>query len=205
MFEETNYVKYILLLFLAFSAFAQNTNISVVSAEKVNVIYRGVPNPIKIAVPGAKSFTATAPGLKALDSIGNYKLSPGAGKEVIVTIEAVMEDGSQLKEEKVFRIKGLPAPAATLYGNEGYMKLTKQELIDAVVKVEVSSFTLILPNGNKIIVDGNEMNKKAIKAIKKLKNKQEVTIDYIKYNSNFYRFPAKPMIPIIVEITNSKQ
>lgn len=115
---------------LSVGAFAQNDNVSVISAEKLNVIYRGVPNPIKIAVPGAKSFSVSAEGYKfeKIDSLGNYKLYPGAGKEAKILIEAQMEDGSVLREEKVFRIYGLSAPVAKLYGAEGFTKLTSRNL-----------------------------------------------------------------------------
>lgn len=115
-------MKHFLFFFLiSLSAFAQKDNISVVSAEKLNVVYRGVPNPIKIAVPGAKSFIATADGYNTIekkDDFGNYILKVGGGNEVKIHIEAQMEDGSVLREEKVFRIYGLAAPSATINGTE---------------------------------------------------------------------------------------
>jgi hypothetical protein len=98
-------VKYLFLLLLSGVAFAQNTNISVISAEELNVVYRGIGNPIKIAVPGAKSFIAVAPGLTAVDSLGNYILSPGVDNEVTVKIDAVMEDGFNAKGGKSFSDK----------------------------------------------------------------------------------------------------
>jgi len=203
----------IFLLLIHFYTFAQNDKtISVVSAERLNVVYRGVHNPLKIAVPGAKSFTANAPGLIKIDSIGNYKLTPGAGKEVVVAIKAVLENGSILHEEKVFRIKGLPAPSSTLYGKDGYVVLTKQELIDATVKIELEDFLfdveftvyrfkLILPNKELIEVEGSKMNAEAIAAIKKLKNKQEVIIDSIQYIKNpDPRVEYRHLLPIVVSI-----
>ena len=110
---------FIILLFITFNTFAQSDsisrqNLSVVSAEKVNIVYRGINNPIKIAVPGAKSFTAMAPGLQKIDDNGNYILNTGEGKEVIVSIDAVMQDDTVKHEEKVFRIFGLSRPAARI-------------------------------------------------------------------------------------------
>ena len=82
-------MKYFLILLFSISAFAQSdsisrANISVVSAEKLNVVYRGIDNPIKIAVPGAKSFIATAKdsALVKIDNLGNYTLRAESGTEM---------------------------------------------------------------------------------------------------------------------------
>lgn len=40
--------------------------------KKMNVVYRGIPNPIYISKPNVLSFEATAPGLTKTDSLGNY-------------------------------------------------------------------------------------------------------------------------------------
>jgi len=211
-------MRYLLYFFLCtISAFAQSDNISVVSAEKLNVVYRGVPNPIKIAVPGAKSFTATAPGLKADTlKVGHYIFRPGSGNEVTVNIEAIMEDGSVVKEEKVFRIKGLSRPLGTLYGNDsGYITLTRQELIDATldismqdflfdIKTKVYDFELLIPDKERIRVEGNKMNKAAIKAIRQLKNSDVVLLDKIRFmeHDELACFPYTP--DITVEINDNK-
>jgi hypothetical protein len=112
-------MKYLPILLLSFCAFAQTdsisrTNISVISAERLNVVYRGIDNPIKIAVPGAVSFEVSAPGIKKGSGQGNYILNPGQGNEVNVIIIAIMSDGKLLNELKTFRIKGLPAPTGVL-------------------------------------------------------------------------------------------
>lgn len=59
-------MKYILiLLFITIFANAQeDTNISIISLERDYLLFRGVNNPIKIAVPGALSFKAEAYRLK---------------------------------------------------------------------------------------------------------------------------------------------
>lgn len=207
--------QFLLFFLISLSAFAQKENVSVVSAERLNVVYRGISNPIKIAVPEAKSFTATGPGLVA-DSlhIGYYKLSAGAGKEVKIQIEAQMQDGSVLREEKVFRIFGLSAPSATINGEEGFIQLTKQQFIDAEVQFEmkdflfdidfnVYSFTLYLPKGKHLKIEGNKLNEEAIKEVRKLKNKQQVIINNVRYIKNpDPTVNYKPVAPIIVEIKN---
>ena len=197
-------MKYLLILLFSITAFAQSdsisrSNISVVSAEKLNVVYRGIDNPIKIAVPGAKSFTASAPGLKKGTGEGNYILNPGLGNDVTVTIVGKMTDGKLLTEKKVFRIKGLPAPAGiinNIFPNDDQpIRMTKDELIKSVIGIEmkdflfnvnfkVTGFTLSLPNKHtNTIVEGNLRDDKAIKIIKGLKPKALVIIMNIRFGS----------------------
>lgn len=67
-------LTYIFLLFLSFSFYGQNDTIStvktstlsVVSADKMNVVYRGITNPVSIAVSNCKSFEATGNGLEKI-------------------------------------------------------------------------------------------------------------------------------------------
>jgi hypothetical protein len=47
--------------------------IGVISVDKLNVVYRGIANPISIAVPNAKSFKAT--GLGVTFNNGKYFIS----------------------------------------------------------------------------------------------------------------------------------
>jgi len=192
-----------IFLLLPFVGFSQNNkNISVISAEKMNVIYRGIENPIKIAVPGARSFNATAKdsALVKVDSVGNYILYGRSGHETTITIEAMMEDGSVLHEEKIFKILGIPMVEAALYRGEYCyhctFEMTKQELIDAKLTLsmptvpfiresDVKGFTIFLFNEKKnrhIEVLGSEMNDQAILRIKKLKKGTELLINQIKGN-----------------------
>lgn len=69
------------------------------------------------------------------------------------------------------------------------------------LKFEVYAFTLILPDGKQINIEGNKLNQEAVMAVRKLKPKQEVIIDRIKYIIN--PEPAvdyKRVAPITVEI-----
>lgn len=197
--------------------YAQDEHISVVSAEKMNIVYRGVPNPIKVAYPGADSVIVSAPGLIKDKGINNYILSAGAGNELTLNIIAIMPDGTVKEENKIFRILSLAAPATTLYGTAGYIQLTKQELINSTVEFEmenflfdlkkqVYSFTLHLPNGKHMNITGNKFDTEAIKAINSLKNKQQVIINNVRFIEN--PDPAvcyRSVAPIIVEIKNKSR
>lgn len=59
-------MKYILFLLFSISIYAQDTipaAKSVVALDKMNVVYRGVPNPISIAVNNAKSYIIYGDGV----------------------------------------------------------------------------------------------------------------------------------------------
>ena len=87
------------LLFFSLSFYGQNDTISVVRhsendliiPKNAKVVFRGVKNEMLIDVPNCKSFTATADGLKMI-SKNLYNLSPGAGSEVIITIDIILKN-----------------------------------------------------------------------------------------------------------------
>ena len=218
-------MKYFLILLFSISAFAQSdsisrTNISVVSAEKLNVVYRGIDNPIKIAVPGAKSFIATAKdsALVKIDNLGNFKLRAGSETEIKIKIDAIMQDNSTLHEEKVFRILGLPAPTGLINGENCEIctvNLSKEELANAIISVGIKDFPfidrnsdffvarsfVIIINEKEIPVEGNKISIKALKTINKLKSGAILIIDNIKYGKFSVEAIPKRASPIVVEIS----
>ena len=133
----------LLLLFFSLSFYGQNDTISVVktstigvvSADKMNVVYRGIPNPISIAVSNCKSFTATGIGLYK-QSNGKYLLNPGAGLESIITLDIIQNDGSTKQEEHKFRIKNSPRLSGAINGlscEQCIIEMTKEGNIDTFI------------------------------------------------------------------------
>ena len=90
-------------------------NSAVISADKMNVVYRGVQNPITISMPGVpdNAVKATAPGLRKSKGIGKYVMSPGKGREVKINVSAKLPDGTPVTSSQSFRIKDIPAPMAS--------------------------------------------------------------------------------------------
>ena len=82
-----------------------------VSAVKMNVVYRGIDNPIAVGGGVGGEITATATGA-TLTKTGNgtYNLRPGEGNEVTVNVSS---GGSNLGSMK-FRVKDLPKPTAII-------------------------------------------------------------------------------------------
>lgn len=202
----------VLFLFISATSFCQETkeSISVLSADKMNVVYRGIVNPISIAVPGAKSFKASGLGLTETEITGKYTLSPGAGKEIIVKIEAIMQNDSVVIEEKIFRIKNIRALGAFVNNSFCYnciLEFSKKDLETAEIELKIDdffpdykfypleSFTVNLPNKKIISVEGNKLNDTALNEIKKLKAGSIFTL-----SDFYYSYPTALCFPPKVEL-----
>ena len=82
-----------------------------VSATKMNVVYRGIDNPIAVGggVGGEISATASS-GTLSRTGNGTYNLRPGEASEVTISVSS---GGSSLGSMK-FRVKDLPKPVALI-------------------------------------------------------------------------------------------
>ncbi len=108
-----------------------------VSAVKMNVVYRGIDNPIAVGGGVGGEITATASGA-TLTKTGNgtYNLRPGEGNEVTVNVSS---QGSNLGSMK-FRVKDLPKPTAIIR-NVVNGQVTKSALLAANrVEAEMKDF-----------------------------------------------------------------
>ena len=70
-------------------------NSAVISADKMNVVYRGVENPMTISIPGIpdNKVSASAPGLKKSRG-SKYNMIPGKGREVKISASGTLPDGN---------------------------------------------------------------------------------------------------------------
>lgn len=191
----------------------KTSNSSVVSADKMNVVYRGLPNPISIAVPNCKSFTATGNGLfKNKD--GTYQLVPGSGIESIIILDIILNDGSTKKEEHKFRIKNIPylyGKINGLYCYQSILLMTKKELINAVISIgcpkdfvyelnfELKQFVVEI-NNKSVVIEGNKFTKEVIDLINKLPINSTFKIIDFKSNINCESCCQKPIQSIEIMI-----
>ncbi len=166
-------------------------NQAIISADKMNVVYRGVPNPISISVPGIASnkVNASAPGMSKVGD-GKFMLKPGSGSEVKINVAATMPDGKTMSSAQVFRIKGLPAPTGKVGGSEKNSGpknnlevctvTAVMEDFDFPVNVNVTQFNIKVPGQPTIVVSGNKMDSRARAAIAKASRGDIVIISEIK-------------------------
>ncbi len=187
-------------------------NSATISADKMNVVYRGVPNPISVSFAGvsADKVKASAPGMRGGAKPGQYILSPGAGSEVVINVTATLPDGKNVSDKKAFRIKGLPAPTGKIRG-EVTAKGSKSNLevctisadmedFDFPVSVNVTQFTIKVPGQPTIVVQGNKMDSRAKSAIAKAGRGDVVVIDNIKANFTGIDQAAKRVSPCTFEV-----
>jgi gliding motility-associated protein GldM len=164
-----------------------------ISADKMNVVYRGLPNPMTISFAGIgdNNVTASAPGISSAGGKGKYNLNPGTGTEVTVVATGKMTDGTTVSDRKVFRIKGIPAPQAAIGGKEGSQKGSKSRLeasqITAILpdflydlKFQVTQFVLKVPGQASIVVNGDRVNAQCKAALARAKAGDQVTISDVK-------------------------
>ncbi len=189
-------------------------NSATISADKMNVVYRGVVNPMTISFAGVSdnNVTASAPGLTKSGKAGTYNMSPGAGREVVINVSAKMSDGKMASDKKVFRIKNIPGPTGALRGKEtGTVKGPKSNLevqtVNAVledfdfdVKLNVVGFNIKVPGQPTIVVSGNKMDARAKSAIQKAGKGDVVVISEIKTKLEGSAIMLPKTAPVAYEI-----
>jgi len=111
---------------------------AVVASSKMNVLYRGLDNPIEIAVPGVKSekVSATITNGSIKKSSEGWVASPGNQSESVIT---VLVDNKKVSE-KFFRVKSVPIPIAQFAGKYD-AEITKDNAVKTeTLDVELKDF-----------------------------------------------------------------
>lgn len=189
-------------------------NAPVVSADKMNVVYRGLPNPISISLPGVpdKDVKASAPGLRKTGS-GKYVMSPQGGSTVKISVSAKLADGNTSRTSSDFRIKDIPAAMGTVRGQYGTVRMPKSGLANTPIgaglpdflfdlNLQVTSFKVKVPNQLAIIVNGTRFNAAAKKALSKAKRGDMINIFDIKAVIKNNSYKLKKVLPVNIELTN---
>lgn len=213
----------LLLLFFSLSFYGQNdtisvvknSNLAVVSAEKMNVVYRGLPNPISIAVSNCKSFSASGIGLDK-QSNGKYVLNPSVGLESIITLDIVLNDGSTKKEVHKFRIKSIPRRYGAINGlicNHSIILMCKEELKNATISIDfpkdflydlkfnLEQFVVKFDN-QEFTINGNKFTKEVINKINESSLNTIFEITYLKSNNCYDCGMVTPIKIMIIEDKN---
>jgi gliding motility-associated protein GldM len=164
-----------------------------ISADKMNVVYRGVVNPMTITFAGisADKVRATAPGLAPSGTPGAYSMRPGAGTEVVINVAGTLPDNSIVSDRRTFRIKGIPAPVGTIRGEMGTVKGPKSSLeistigaklvdFDFEVGLDVVGFNFKVSGQPTVVVAGNKLNAQCKSVLSKVGRGDQVSISEIK-------------------------
>ncbi|WP_055444423.1 gliding motility protein GldM [Lacinutrix himadriensis] len=188
-------------------------NSATISADKMNVVYRGVSNPMTISFAGVpdNKVSASGAGLSKGSGTGKYNMVPTTGKEVTINVTAKLDDGTPASDRKTFRIKDIPKPSGQMAGKTGQFSLPRNNVeigrVEAVLEdfdfdlpLKVTSFKFKVPGSPSVTCQGNKLNSQAKSALRKAKRGSDVQIFDIKSSSNGPRI--KPAAPIIIELSN---
>ena len=192
-------------------------NEAVISADKMNVVYRGLDNPISISVPGVgdkdiRPSVASAHSLKKLGA-GKFVLNPGTGSTLRINVSAKLSSGKTINTPKTFRIKDIPTAAGTARGEFGKIRVPKSSLgsvnIGAALpdfvfdlELEVQSYTLKVPGQLGIKVNGNRFGARAKKLLNRAKRGDIINIFDIQAVEKKKGTRINKVLPVAIEISN---
>lgn len=177
---------------------------AVISADKMNVVYRNLDNPISATVNGADgpvSLTASVGGLSKSGSGWNFKPAAGSGT-VTFTATAKLSTGKTVSGKKEFRIKPVP-PARGNILNKTSITVPANGLAAQTVRVDwpdflfdltanVNSFKVKVPGQPTASVTGNKMSA-AGGVLSKARKGDAVFVFDIKYSSGSISGEASPV------------
>ena len=188
-------------------------NSATISADKMNVVYRGVINPMTVSFAGISGdkVKASGAGLSSGSKPGQYNMSPGQGTEVMITVTGTLPDGKSVADKKTFRIKNIPAPVGAIGGQMGIVKGQKSRLevsqitavlpdFDFLVTLNVVQFSLKVSGQPTVIVNGNRVNAQCKAALARAGRGDQVTISEIKTKLEGSSIILRQTAPVIYEI-----
>ena len=191
-------------------------NSAVISADKMNVVYRGVKNPMTISIPGVPNVTANAPGLSSAGGAGKYIMDVTTLKSrtVKINVSGKLPGGTGVSDSKTFRVKDIPRPVGTVRGEDGTIKMQRNSLqvstigailpdFDFDIKLNVAGFSFKVPGQPTIKVNGSRLNSQAKGALRKAKRGSTIQVfDINAQLATNKSYRVKKVSPIIIELTN---
>ncbi|WP_308990651.1 gliding motility protein GldM [Mariniflexile litorale] len=190
-------------------------NAATISADKMNVVYRGVKNPMTISFAGIadNNVNASAQGLSRVSG-SRYIMDATRiqGREVTINVTGKI-DGLNVSDKATFRIKDLPKPTGTIRGEDGSIKMQRNALdistvgakfddFDFELPLSVTGFKFKVPGQPTVDVNGNKLDSRAKSVLLKAKRGDDVQIFDIEARASGVSVILKKVSPIIIEITN---
>lgn len=190
-------------------------NSATISADKMNVVYRGVKNPMTISFAGIpdNKVNASAQGLsKGGGSRYVMDATTIKGREVTINVTGTLPDGGRVSDNAKFRIKDLPRPTGTVRGQTS-AKMQRQGLekstvgamfedFDFELPLRVTGFKFKVPGQPTITVKGNKLDSRAKGALRKAKRGSGVQIFDIEAKASGVSVILKKVSPVFIELTN---
>lgn len=191
-------------------------NSAVISADKMNVVYRGVDNPMTISIPGVGNVSANAPGLRPVGGAGQYVMDVTTlqAREVTINVSGKLPGGETVSDSKTFRVKDIPRPVGTVRGETGTVRMQRQNLeistigatlpdFDFELGLRVTGFKFKVPGQPTILVRGQQLDAAAKNALQRAGRGETITIFDIEAQlAGNSSYKLKQVSPVLVELTN---
>ncbi len=115
---------------------------ALLSADKMQVLYRGLANPISGSILGADNSqtTLSASGASVSKSgNGTWNVTPGAGNSTTLTISGKGPKGQAISKTFTFKVKGLPTAVGQIRG-ESIINIPASSIANQNVSVDMPDF-----------------------------------------------------------------
>ncbi|WP_426477303.1 GldM family protein [Chryseobacterium sp. CBSDS_008] len=183
------------------------------SADKMNVMYRGLENPVSGSILGADNskLSLSAPGASVKNTgPGKWSVKPTSGNTVKLTLSGIDPYGKTVSQVFEYRIKNVPPPQGQIRGSSivsmpatSIQNQTVQAAIpdfDFPVSFTVTQFMVRVPGRAALLVHGNSLND-AAGLVKNLRSGDVVSVFDIKVTAQGLDGQViKNITPIIINI-----
>ncbi|PCJ65336.1 MAG: hypothetical protein COA58_10785 [Bacteroidetes bacterium] len=199
---------------------------SAVQLTEMNLLYKGMNNPFRVAVDGVKQeniVVRTSKGLRLKQEDGNHYLfvNKHNNREELVYVGKVIKTDTTWLDSFRYRIRYLPNPTAqfgTLL-NDGLPKdrikiLAQTEIIATMgqsfsynLEYQVKAFKMIFAYADKPAImmssNSNKFTGQMLREMQKLNNRDRILIEGIRVVSSKHGFKAN-LSPIILTVRSDK-
>lgn len=142
---------------------------ALLSADKMNVLYRGLPNPVSGSILGASgNISLSASGASVGGGNGKWTVTPSSGNEVTLTISGKDPKGATISQPFKFRVKNVPPPVGQIRGRNVVAmpasSIANQSVtvampdFDFPVSFSVNSFMFKVPGKAAMRVNGSSLS-----------------------------------------------
>lgn len=144
---------------------------ALLSADKMQVLYRGLPNPISGSILGANNAQTNLSASGASVSKtggGTWVVTPGSGATTTLTISGKGPKGETISKAFPFRIKNVPPPVGQIQGSfvvaMPASSIPNQKVsvvmpdFDFPVSFTVNSFMFRVPGKAGMLINGNSLS-----------------------------------------------